>query len=190
MDAKTLVPIGWRLHISPRLTRFRFVTRPTRRSRTRLAQISRVALALISVAGLVGLHVRLLWLRVVEGTLWSPAIAGRWAAALLLCAAIALLRRAGIPLFWGRKALVLWLLVLVLHAAAAAAPLEVDLAWAIPAAATTVLCTLLFLLGPALPLGARLVERCRRLDPRAAVQRLRVWLPLVVPRPPPLALVR
>jgi hypothetical protein len=148
-------------------------------------------LAVVAVAGaaLVGFHLGLLWLRLAEGTLWSPAVAARWAAAFVLCVTLVVLRRAGIPLLWGRKALVFWLLVLVLHATSGAPAPDADLL-TLPVAATTALCTLLLVLrlplpspsGPSLP-GRSLVRSVAR-------RRRRAWLRLDVPRPPPFALAR
>ena len=74
------------------------------------------ALGLVAVASLVLLHVSILWARVTQGRLGDPVIALRWGAALILLLAFAALRRRGVPLLWGRRALVFWLLVLVLHA--------------------------------------------------------------------------
>ncbi len=74
------------------------------------------ALGLVAVASLVLLHVSILWARVTQGQLGEPIIAVRWAAALVLLLALVALRRRGVPLLWGRRALVFWLLVLVLHA--------------------------------------------------------------------------
>ena len=74
------------------------------------------ALGLVVVASLVVLHVSILWARVAQGQLGEPAIASRWAAALVLLLALAVLRRRGVSILWGRRALVFWLLVLLLHA--------------------------------------------------------------------------
>ncbi len=74
------------------------------------------ALGLVAVASLVLLHVSILWARITQGRLGEPVIALRWGAALVLLFALLALRRRGVPLLWGRRALVFWLLVLVLHA--------------------------------------------------------------------------
>jgi hypothetical protein len=74
------------------------------------------ALGLVAVASLVLLHVSILWARVTQGQLGEPLVAVRWGAAFVLLFALAALRRRGVPLLWGRRALVFWLLVLVLHA--------------------------------------------------------------------------
>jgi hypothetical protein len=74
------------------------------------------ALGLVAVVSLVILHVSILWARVTQGRLGEPVIALRWGAAFVLLLALPALRRRGVPLLWGRRALVFWLLVLVLHA--------------------------------------------------------------------------
>ena len=60
-------------------------------------------------------HAILLWQRVADLTLLEPAIAARWLATLLLLLGLFRLHHRGVPLIWGRKALVFWLLVLLLH---------------------------------------------------------------------------
>ena len=77
------------------------------------------SLGLAAAATLVVLHVSILWDRVAQGRLTEPAVALRWLAALVLMVALLALRRRGVSLLWGRRALVFWLLVLLLHAGAA-----------------------------------------------------------------------
>ncbi len=163
-------------------TRLRAVNGLVRRAPALIVQRVRHALPATVGALLVAFHVRLLWLRLAEGSLSSPAIAARWAAASVLFVALLLLRRAGIPLFWGRKALVFGVLVLALHATSGAAVL--------PVAATTALCTLLLVARLAMPAPAGIARQGRALVRRAAARRRRAWLCLQVPRPPPLALAR
>ncbi len=83
-------------------------------TRARLREIAS-ALSLGAVSLLVAFHVWLLALRLVEGRLGEPIVALRWLAALLLITTLASLRRAGVPLVWGRKAFAFWVLVVVLH---------------------------------------------------------------------------
>jgi hypothetical protein len=73
-------------------------------------------LVLLPVAALVVFHAALLWARVSAGRLADPQVGLRWAGAAALMAALVMLRRQGVSLFWGRRALVFWLLVLLLHA--------------------------------------------------------------------------
>jgi hypothetical protein len=77
------------------------------------------------VAALVGYHVSLLWARLASGTLLEPIAAARWLAALALLTLLVGLRRRGASLVRGRPALVLWVLVLLLHAVALAPGVEV-----------------------------------------------------------------
>jgi hypothetical protein len=77
-------------------------------------RVLRLTLA-IGAAGLVAFHAALLWDRIAGGQLLDPSIALRWALAMALCAALAALRSQGVPLARGRRALVVWLLVAVLH---------------------------------------------------------------------------
>jgi len=77
------------------------------------------SLGLAAAASLVLLHASILWERVAQGQLSDPVVALRWLAALVLMVALVALRRSGVPLLWGRRALVFWLLVLLLHAGTA-----------------------------------------------------------------------
>ncbi len=77
-------------------------------------------LGLAVAATLVVLHVSILWDRVAQGRLAEPGVALRWLAAVVLIVALLALRRRGVSLLWGRRALVFWLLVLLLHAGAVA----------------------------------------------------------------------
>ena len=69
---------------------------------------------------LLAFHGWLLWQRLSGGSLLEPGVALRWAAALPLAGGLWLLRRHGSSLFRGRRAAVLWLLVVFLHFSAAA----------------------------------------------------------------------
>ena len=66
-------------------------------------------------------HAALFWNHVGEGRLLDPAVAARWGMGALLLLAMVVLRRAGVPLLWGRRALVVWVLVALLHWTAAPA---------------------------------------------------------------------
>lgn len=79
-------------------------------------------LALSAVLSLAIFHVLLFRDRLVGGDLFDPAVALRWLAAAGLVAALALLRHMGVPLARGRKAFVVWLLVVLLHAAGRGVP--------------------------------------------------------------------
>ncbi len=80
-----------------------------------------VFLAVLGLALPLGaLHAWLLWVRISQGRLLEWSIALRWAAAAVLLLTLAALRQRGVPLFWGRRALAVWTLVLLLHWAAPA----------------------------------------------------------------------
>ena len=75
--------------------------------------------AAVVTLALVVFHAALFWNQIGEGRLFDPAVAARWSMAALLLLALAALRRAGVPLLWGRRALVVWVLVALLHWTAA-----------------------------------------------------------------------
>ena len=68
------------------------------------------------VAGLTVFHGQLLGQRIADLTLLEPLVALRWGAAALMVLGLVQMQRAGISVVWGRRALILWLLVLLLHA--------------------------------------------------------------------------
>ena len=86
-------------------------------SRLPVSRLAASALGVAAVVGLAAFHLLLLWERVVSLTLLEPMVAVRWAASRALLGALVRLRRAGVPVLWGRRAAVLWLLVLLLHLA-------------------------------------------------------------------------
>jgi hypothetical protein len=60
-------------------------------------------------------HAWLLWAHATSGKLFEADVALRWAIAGFLALGFWSLRRFGLPLFRGRRAVVLWLLVVLLH---------------------------------------------------------------------------
>jgi hypothetical protein len=149
-------------------------------------------LALVAIATLILLHVAVLWDRVVHGRLTDPEIGLRWLGAVVLTAGLLVLRRRGIPLLWGRRALVFWLLVLLLHAGAAApdSPAlhadSVRLLFVMPASVASVGTIVIVLVAqvvrrsPGRPGGPRLRERVHRVPaPRGGF-----LLPLAARAPP------
>ncbi|MCP3961078.1 MAG: hypothetical protein GY719_24800 [bacterium] len=93
----------------------------TRAQTTRPPRFTRSAASLrwlvgAAALGLVLYHVFLLWDRIASRALLDPQVAVRWGLAGLLLLAMAHLRRAGVPLLRGRKALAVWALVALLHA--------------------------------------------------------------------------
>jgi hypothetical protein len=84
-------------------------------------QFSRLAvwLRVGAAALLLVFHAALFWMHLLSGRLFEPAVALRWGVGLLLIGLLWVLRRGGVPLLWGRRALVVWLLVALLHVSAA-----------------------------------------------------------------------
>lgn len=151
---------------------------------------ARVALLL-----LVGHHAWLFGDRLFAGTFLDPMVAVRWAAGVALAFGFLWLRRCGLPLLCGRRAVVLWLLVALLH---------VHAAWAPPGPASEVsareaaVLALQAVSAAAVALGFGLLAvllRVRLRAPRPVAAWLAdVWLPspasalslsLAAPRPPP-----
>jgi hypothetical protein len=82
----------------------------------------------VSALALVVFHLVLFWDQIGDGRLFDPAVAVRWAMSALLLLALTGLRRAGVPILWGRRALVVWVLVALLHWAAMPAGAVGDIA--------------------------------------------------------------
>ena len=160
----------------------------------RLARLARVA----GAAALLVFHVGLFWSHLSAGRLFEPAVALRWGIGLLLIGLLVGLRRVGVPLFRGRRALVVWLLVALLHVSAAMpatsgsltadSPADSALSLVVlPPAAGLVLAAGLLLLGALLARAWRLVpapsRRCR--EERAVGRRPLVLTSNLAPRAPP-----
>jgi hypothetical protein len=73
-----------------------------------------------AAAALIVFHVLLLGGDVLRGRVLDPVVAARWLAAVALFGALVAFRQVGVPLLWGRRAAVVWLMVLFLHGHAAA----------------------------------------------------------------------
>jgi len=147
-------------------------------------------LSLGAVAFLVAFHGWLFAERLVGGELLEPVVALRWLASLVLIAALRALRRAGVPLIRGRRALVFWVLVALLHWSAS--PMAErglaagELLVAAPGAIT--LAGGVWLLLGGTPRRLRTDRPPRHAGPPAAthVPPLAPWLLLALaPRPPP-----
>jgi hypothetical protein len=150
----------------------------------------------VAFAALVVFHAWLLGLHLLDGRAFQPAIAARWGLAVLVLAGFRALSRRDLPLFTGRRAVVLWLLVVVIHCSApwdgGAARLEQGIPEAVSALAQ--LSTVAVVLGAAL--GCAVVAAAR---PRHGGRpSFRVPVPVAgllsagfacsfSPRPPPLA---
>jgi hypothetical protein len=108
------------------------VTRPL--ANTLAALLSRLAILV-----LVAFHGVLLGVHALDGRLLDPGTSVRWVLGGVLLAGFLALRRLGLPVWWGRKAVVLWLLVVLLHCQAAASNPQAADVWAsLPAAVVTV----------------------------------------------------
>lgn len=116
-----------------------------------------------SAAALILLHLSIFWDQLASGRLVDPLVALKWVGSGALCAALILLRRSGVPLFWGRKAFVVWLLVALLHVGTAG-PAQADAAADPHAGAVFVLPALLSSLT-LVAAGLLLVSRLRRAAP-------------------------
>jgi hypothetical protein len=154
------------------------------------------AVVRLLVALLAGFHGWLLWTHASLGKLLEPEVAARWGLAVAVAAAFCWLSRLGLPLLKGRRALVLWLLVILIHGHAAwtgdawQAPLAVpqgvvDLIPAGVTAAAALTC-LLFLVALGLERdGLRLLPRLTDLPARLAGVPAPVSALRFAPRPPP-----
>ncbi len=78
------------------------------------------ALGRLGFAALALFHVWLLGAHLIDGRAFAPATAIRWALAVLVLVGFRALSRRGLPLFFGRRAVGLWLLVVIIHCSAAA----------------------------------------------------------------------
>ncbi len=162
----------------------------------RLAAYVRIAAA----AALLLFHVALFWMHLTQGRLMEPAVALRWGLALLLLGVLWLLRRVGVPLLWGRRALVLWVLVALLHVSAAGAasdalttsPADAALSIVVlPPAAGLIFMAGVLLLGALAARGWRLPLPLTRPVRPSTGTRLRsaITSPRLAPRAPPLPVI-
>jgi hypothetical protein len=77
------------------------------------------ALGRLGFVSLAGFHIWLLGQHVVGGQAFEPATMVRWLLAVLVLVGFRALSRRGLPLFLGRRAVGLWLLVVIIHCSAA-----------------------------------------------------------------------
>jgi len=151
----------------------------------------------LGVAALLFFHACLLGVSLLDGRAFEPATAVRWGLAVLVLAAFRALRRRGSPLFFGRRAVGLWLLVVIIHCSAAweggaAAALDAAIPESITALAQ--LSVTVLVLGAAIAVASATARRHARRD-RAGFPgpALIAGLPAAgfdfrfSPRPPPLA---
>ena len=76
------------------------------------------AIGRLAFAALVVFHAWLLWTHLAQGKAFEPQTAMRWFVAVLVLAGFRYLSRRGLPLVFGRRAVVLWLLVVLIHGTA------------------------------------------------------------------------
>jgi hypothetical protein len=172
---------------------------PMRHPGTRSDDLTRVAcraLGRLAFAALVVFHAWVLGTHLLQGKAFEPDTAVRWVVAAVVLIGFRALSRRGLPLFSGRHAVVLWLLVVLIHCGAAwsggAASLEAGLPETVTALAqlSTVAGVLGVTLGVALASASRPWEGWRSAFPVpaliAGLPSTGVVLPFA-PRPPPLA---
>ena len=123
------------MFISGAAQRARPTSRPIQILASRLVQAAILVLACF--------HAWLFRAQILDGKFFEPAMAARWIAAALILTAFLALRRRGVPVLWGRRAVVLWLFVVFLHwHAIAASPGAARDASTLPAAAGAVATTI------------------------------------------------
>lgn len=166
----------------------------------RVASGARIVLSLVlggTAAALVLLHLAIFWSHLDSGALLDPAIAGRWLLGVVLVGFLVLLRRRGVPLLWGRRALVVWMLVVLLHWTAGApgqpatieAPHATGILFLLPATAAPLVAAaaLIFFLFASAQVNAS--RRLWSVIPPARLGRVRTCRSRqLVPRAPPLRL--
>jgi len=169
--------------------------RPGTRS-DHLARMTLRALGRLAFVALVVFHAWVLGIHLLQGKAVEPDTAVRWVVAVVVLIGFRALSRRGLPLFSGRHAVVLWLLVVLIHCGAAwggaAASFEAGLPETVTALAqlSTVVGVLGVALGVALASASRPWAGWRSAFPVpaliAGLPSTGVVLPFA-PRPPPLA---
>lgn len=163
----------------------------------RLARLT-TSLRLGAAALLLVFHAALFWTHLSGGRLFEPAVALRWGIGFLLLGLLAALRRVGVPVLYGRRALVVWVLVALLHVSAAMPATSNSLTLDDPADITLSLVVLPQAAGIAFAAGLLLLSamlaRAWRLPApvtvpirsgRGAGLRSRLVRPRLAPRAPP-----
>lgn len=151
----------------------------------------------VVVGGLLVLfHAWLLGSQMWDGQLAEPGLVLRWVIGMGLVAALAGLRRRGASMFWGRKAVAIWLLAALLHGPALTSSADPHASPAIPESVTALV--QIAAASVTLGLGLLLVALIGRLPaPAMAFVRLAATRPVrafrsgrvhrFAPRPPPSA---
>jgi hypothetical protein len=170
----------------------RAATRPDDLLATALRSLGR-----LGFAGLVLYHVWLLGVHLLDGQAFEPATAVRWVLAVLVLVGFRALSRRGLPLLSGRRAVGLWLLVVIIHCSAA---WEGGAAAALDRAIPESVTALAQLSGAALVLAAVFAAAFSATVRLSAASRAALVVPALIaglpstgiafcfsPRPPPLA---
>jgi hypothetical protein len=162
-----------------------------------LAAAALVALGRLGLAALIVFHAWLLGAHLVDGQAFEPATAVRWMLAVIVLAGFRALSRRGLPLLLGRRAVVLWLLVVVIHCSAASdGAAAAALGRAIPESVTALaqISVTTLLLGAVLAIALAAVRQPRKGGrPAGSAPTIVAGLPssgfvfCFSPRPPPLA---
>ena len=141
-----------------------------------------------------GFHVWLFVSQLGDGRLADVSVLARWGVAAGLSLALWYLRRQNVPLFWGRKAVAIWLLAAVLHGPSLTdrlAAVDTSASADVVAAmlqVTTGAAWLTLLLFVAVALGRRACStgnRLRLVPLQTPLSIHRLCSTLVAPRPPP-----
>jgi hypothetical protein len=155
------------------------------------------ALGQLSFASLVVFHVWLLGTHLIDGRAFEPATAVRWVLAVLVLTGFRALGRRGLPLVFGRRAIGLWLLVVIIHCSAAwdgAAAAALDRAVPESVTALAQFSATTLVLGAALAIALATIRRPGTGGrPARSAPAMVAGLPMAgfafqfSPRPPPLA---
>jgi hypothetical protein len=138
-------------------------------------------LAGVCVAALVLFHAWLMGRRLSDPTALDPRVLLRWLAALAVVGALLWLRRLGLPLLRGRKALALWTVALLLHGNAGTGALATvtqttsgpeTLVLVIPGVLSVATASALLLFASVRPRPLLAPARCSGLTPPFASRRL------------------
>lgn len=140
-------------------------------------------------AGLTVFHGGLLWQRLTDGSLLQPIVVARWAVSVLLVAGLLQLWSKGLPVLRGRRAGVLWLIVVLLHAftPGGALPAVVPVAGMLPAALALFVC-LAFGLIAAPGRGSSAVRPSVLRRRERPLRSSAGWYQVLFSRPPPVLL--
>lgn len=163
------------------------------RGATRRTRIQRRLLGaggFAATAALAVFHGQLLWQRLSDGSLLQPIVVTRWVASALLILVLLRLWSRGLPLLRGRRAGILWMLVVLLHAMApggavpAVGPAAEGMLPVALAMAAFLACAVAWAPRRGQTAARRPASRCRQRSRRPSSG----WYRALFSRPPPLPL--